>query len=260
MHSLRAHGSVSSFICDLIRGRSAFKAKPNAAHYALAWLSLPENRLAVAPQSTSFHIITQNVDGLSLKAAHASSDPESALSNIIEMHGAIADIICTKCGHRETNTSSPICAALAGTEAQLLQPDKDEKKIPVEDLPRCKQPECGGLLRPAVVWFGEEIDQLPAIEELVEAADMCLVIGTSSTVSNIFDSGCCAQLRLTICLLDVSEVHPAAGFAFEVQDNGGQVAVFNLDRSDGDDEADFLFLGPCEETLPKILGSPTVQL
>jgi len=32
------------------------------------------------------------------------------------------------------------------------------------------------------------------------------------------------------------------------------VAVFNLERSKGDDQADFLFLGPCEDILPKALG------
>ena len=50
------------------------------------------------------------------------------------------------------------------------------------------------------------------------------------------------------------QVYPAAGVADIVRDAGGTVAVFNLDRSQGDDEADFLFLGPCEETLPIALG------
>ena len=47
---------------------------------------------------------------------------------------------------------------------------------------------------------------------------------------------------------------PAAGYADEVMNNGGKVAVFNLDRSNGDDDADFLFLGPAEEKLPEALG------
>lgn len=164
---------------------SAFKAKPNAAHHALAWLSIPENRLAVAPESTSFHIITQNVDGLSLKAAQTSADPSTALSSIIEMHGAIADTICTSCKHRESNTNSPICEALRGTEAKLFKPDESEDKIPAKDLPRCERPGCSGLLRPGVVWFGEAIDKLPEIGDIVDAADMCLVVGTSSTVSEV---------------------------------------------------------------------------
>jgi NAD-dependent deacetylase sirtuin 5 len=44
-----------------------------------------------------------------------------------------------------------------------------------------------------------------------------------------------------------------------VQVNGGRVAVFNLDRSQGDEYADFLFLGPCEETLPSALGGLTTS-
>ena len=39
-----------------------------------------------------------------------------------------------------------------------------------------------------------------------------------------------------------------------MKQNGGKVAVFNLDRSNGDDDADFLFIGPCEEPLPEALG------
>lgn len=57
--------------------------------------------------------------------------------------------------------------------------------------------------------------------------------------------------------LDISfswQVFPAAGYAEDVRDNGGKVAVFNLEPTDGDDLADFVFLGPCEELLPKALG------
>lgn len=51
---------------------------------------------------------------------------------------------------------------------------------------------------------------------------------------------------------------PAAAFAEDVQEHGGKVAVFNLARSNGDDYADFLFLGPCEETLPDALNMKTI--
>lgn len=49
-------------------------------------------------------------------------------------------------------------------------------------------------------------------------------------------------------------MYPAAQYAEMVQENGGKIAVFNLERSAGDTEADFLFLGPCEKTLPEALG------
>jgi NAD+-dependent protein deacetylase sirtuin 5 len=38
-----------------------------------------------------------------------------------------------------------------------------------------------------------------------------------------------------------------------VAEHGGKVAIFNIERSDGDEDADFLFLGPCEESLPRVL-------
>lgn len=41
-----------------------------------------------------------------------------------------------------------------------------------------------------------------------------------------------------------------------VKEAGGKVAVFNIDRSEGDEDAYYLFLGPCEETLPLALGIP----
>jgi NAD-dependent deacetylase sirtuin 5 len=50
------------------------------------------------------------------------------------------------------------------------------------------------------------------------------------------------------------QVQPAGSYAYEVESRGGKVAVFNIERSHGDTHADFLFLGPCEETLPEALG------
>ncbi|KAF8324098.1 DHS-like NAD/FAD-binding domain-containing protein [Clavulina sp. PMI_390] len=219
------------------RRESALKAKPNPAHHALAWLSVPSNRLSIAPNSASFNIITQNVDGLSLRAASSlpSADQEEALSVITQMHGNIHVTRCTECRRSRQDFSSPICEGLRGTEARFNQALGPEDEIPRERLPHCTAEGCGGMLRPGVVWFGESIPKLKDIEKLVAQADLCLVIGTSSTVQ------------------------PAASFAGDVQENGGTVAVFNLDRSEGDDEADFLFLGPCEETLPRIIGTKSTS-
>jgi NAD+-dependent protein deacetylase sirtuin 5 len=49
-------------------------------------------------------------------------------------------------------------------------------------------------------------------------------------------------------------VYPAASYMYEVKERGGKVAIFNVERSEGDAIADFLFLGPCEETIPVALG------
>ncbi|TFY72493.1 hypothetical protein EVG20_g497 [Dentipellis fragilis] len=238
------------------RREKALAAKPNAAHESLALLSIPEIRRQVAPNST-FTLITQNVDGLSIVALH---DVESQLkgqqtvpsstseqqSRLIEMHGRLFDVVCTSktCGHREHNRTSPICPALAGTE-NSVEAGAIEVNIPEAQLPRCSK--CGALARPGVVWFGEPLQQPDEIEELVDKADLCLVVGTSSTVRAFrhFKPGCCVLIEW--------KVHPAALYAGDVHDNGGKVAVFNLERTPGDEEADFLFLGPCEQILPQVL-------
>ncbi|KAL6301965.1 DHS-like NAD/FAD-binding domain-containing protein [Sparassis latifolia] len=214
-----------------MRREKALKAQPNAAHLALATLALPERLRVIAPHAT-FTLITQNVDGLSARALEdvckvEGITPESSLkaSSLFEMHGHLFETICTVCDDRMANHDSPICPALAGTELIMEQHAK-EPEIPMDDLPRCQKPGCGGLLRPGVVWFGEVPHHLQEIEQVIDTADLGLVVGTSSTV------------------------YPAAQYAWEIKARGGKVAVFNIARSDGDNDADFLFLGPCEERLP----------
>ena len=54
----------------------------------------------------------------------------------------------------------------------------------MSDLPRCQVGNCGGLLRPNVVLFGEDLDEevMDAAHEELENCDLCLVVGTSSVV------------------------------------------------------------------------------
>ncbi|PPQ77691.1 hypothetical protein CVT25_011126 [Psilocybe cyanescens] len=220
------------------RREAALRAEPNNAHRALSAFSLPLIRNQIAPSST-FALITQNVDGLSVRSdnkilasypdASEQQQDEQGRPRLIEMHGRLFDVLCTNedCGHIEFNTKSPICEALSGTEA-LVEKNTLDPDIDVKDLPRCSK--CGSLARPGVVWFGEKPHHMDLIDELVDKADLCIVVGTSSTV------------------------FPAAGYAYAVQSQGGKVAVFNLERSQGDRDADYLFLGPCEETLLKALS------
>ena len=92
--------------------------EPNPAHYVLVDM---EN------QTEQFTLITQNIDGLHHKAGS---------QNVLEIHGNIWKVQCTKC--------------------QCLSHNSE---VPIQILPTCHQ--CGGLLRPKVVWFGET---LPAKE------------------------------------------------------------------------------------------------
>ncbi|KAJ7591313.1 NAD-dependent protein deacylase [Mycena floridula] len=207
------------------------KAEPNAAHMALASFSLPSHRDKVAPNST-FTLITQNVDGLSQRALNdvitepADERADTEQPRMLEMHGRLFDVKCTSCGHVEFDLTSPICEGLRGTDL-LVEQSVLDPEISESALPRCKN--CGSLARPGVVWFGEMPDYLELIDRLVDKADLCIVVGTSS------------------------EVYPAAGYARAVKENGGKVAVFNMERTKGDKNADFLFLGPCEELLVEAL-------
>ena len=103
----------------------------------------------------------------------------------------------------------------------------------MDQLPKCSK--CGGLLRPAVIWFGENLDSnvmRKATAEL-EKCDICLVIGTSSVV------------------------YPAAMFAPQVARRGVPVAEFNLECTPNTDsfvEKGFYFEGPCGQTLPAALA------
>lgn len=177
----------------------ALEAKPNAAHRVLAKMSVRNFLKKVAPTVESFYLVTQNVDRLSpdaLKAlldqvtSESQTDPINPPHNmvfpnsVIEMHGKIFDVKCTQCNNCIEDRSNPLCAALgAADEAFKNYHDAGSKdiNIRVEDLPRCSV--CKALARPGVVWFGEVPHHLNEIEyPIVHNADMCLVVGTSSTV------------------------------------------------------------------------------
>ena len=80
------------------------------------------------------------------------------------------------------NHDSPICEALSGYGAP--DPDASEARVAESDLPTCQVENCGGLLRPHVVWFGESLDEtvMRAANEELKDCDLCLVVGTSSIV------------------------------------------------------------------------------
>ncbi|MGC8973091.1 MAG: NAD-dependent protein deacetylase [Thermoproteus sp.] len=141
-------------------------------------------------------VITQNVDGLHKRAGSR---------RVVELHGNIWRARCTSCG-RELPIERPV----------------DE--IP----PRC--PHCGGLLRPAVVWFGEPLPR-DAWEEalsLASSADFMLVVGTSGVV------------------------YPAAYIPRIAKRNGAVVAVVDPGETALDDIADFKIRGRAAEVLPRL--------
>lgn len=119
------------------------KALPNPGHFALA---------EMARRSSSFALITQNVDDLHERAGSR---------NVIHLHGNIARFHCNRCGRVHS---------LQAEDRSASQP------------PRCAA--CGGYVRPSVVWFGEGLpeDALVGAVDAVTACDLLLVVGTSGLV------------------------------------------------------------------------------
>lgn len=219
--------------------------EPNRAHYALSLLCVPSCLATVAPSAT-FTLITQNIDELSTRAlertiAGLRSSKVDTLATpasgprMFEMHGRVLDTLCTGCGDLEHSDSSPLCQALVSSDLHGLG-----REVTLDDLPHCAH--CGALLHPGVVWF-EELPRHSREIWVVDAADLCLVIGTSSIVDllSLMFSGSSAE--------PFSQVQPAVAYIHEVADHGGKVAVFNTGHTDGDEERDFL--GPCEEIFPE---------
>ncbi|XP_045407769.1 NAD-dependent protein deacylase sirtuin-5, mitochondrial isoform X2 [Lemur catta] len=190
--------------------------EPNAGHLAIA-----ECEARLSRQGRRVMVITQNIDELHQKAG---------TKNLLEIHGSLFKTRCTSCGIVAENYRSPICPALSGKGAP--EPETKDASIPVEKLPRCEEAGCGGLLRPHVVWFGENLD--PAILEEVDRelalCDLCLVVGTSSVV------------------------YPAAMFAPQVSARGVPVAEFNTETTPATNRFRFHFQGPCGTTLPEALA------
>jgi NAD-dependent deacetylase len=97
-----------------------------------------------------FLLVTQNVDGLHARAGS---------TRLVELHGNIFRARCTRCGAFRHDLS-----------------------VPLEEVPPTCQ--CGSLLRPDVVWFGEALPP-SALEQAFEASrscDLMLVVGTSAVV------------------------------------------------------------------------------
>ena len=154
--------------------------RPNAGHRALARL---EEGGAVCG------IITQNVDGLH----HAAGS-----RRVIELHGSLASVCCLACDRRTTrdevqqrllelNPAWAVRIRRLEREGGVEEAPDGDAELPLQALDRFRVPECtacGGMLKPDVVLFGENVP--PArVEEawaLFGQAEVLLVVGSSLTV------------------------------------------------------------------------------
>ena len=154
--------------------------------------------LVVLARRTQFSLITQNVDGYHQQAGS---------TDVIEFHGSIWMLRCTVCDHAA-----------------------EDHRVPLPIPPRC--PECGELLRPGVVWFGEGIPPT-AHEAAMQAA---------------------ANSRVFLVIGTAGAVYPAAGLVDVARSHGAFVAEFNLEPSGITDRADLFVPGNAAETIPLLVG------
>lgn len=148
------------------------QAAPNPGHTALA--ELEQGGYLGA-------LVTQNVDGLHQRAGSR---------RLIELHGNIHGVVCLDCGARHGRAQiqhrlvqdNP---GLAGASARPL-PDGDAELEPAAlehfRVPDCLQ--CGGVLQPDVVFFGDNIPPQRSADalQLMHEADALLVVGSSLMV------------------------------------------------------------------------------
>jgi NAD-dependent SIR2 family protein deacetylase len=152
------------------------RAQPTAAHRALAML---EQRGSVQ------RLITQNVDGLHQAAGSR---------NVIDLHGRLNLVRCMQCGHmlpraelqQQLLTGNPSCMALEARAAPDGDVDTEDRDTSTFVVPDCA--DCGGILKPDVVFFGEPVprDRVERAFEAVAQADALLVVGSSLMVYSGF--------------------------------------------------------------------------
>ncbi|KAJ4296218.1 hypothetical protein N0V90_006263 [Kalmusia sp. IMI 367209] len=213
-------------------------ALPNPAHYALAEL---------ATRKPGLLSVNQNVDKLCQRAGHP-------LNQILDFHGSLFRVKCSNeaCDYEEEN-HIPIMPKLplSGVPNFLDSADSSAavSESSIEDLPYC--PKCKvNLLRPAVVWFGENIPEERAnrVDKWLRGSDTEAHAEESSTVES-------SKVDLMLVIGTSAMVYPAAGYITRARKQGARVAFFNMEvRNAGvarPEPDDWVFLGDAAELVPQ---------
>lgn len=168
------------------------EAEPNPAHVALA--DLEARGILKA-------IITQNIDNLHQRAGS---------QRVLELHGHMRKATCIRC-YQEVAVDPMI-----------------EHFLEDSRVPKC---ECGGVLKPNVILFGEQLP-IRVLNQATEEAGRCdlmLVAGSSLTVT------------------------PAADLPFLALRNGATGIIVNFQPTDFDQAAEVVLHGDVTEVLPAIV-------
>jgi NAD-dependent deacetylase len=142
-------------------------------------------------------VLTQNIDGLHQR---------SGSTNVLELHGSIIRIKCTACNFSDNIT-------------------EDFDLLP----PKC---ECGNMLRPDVVWFGEALPQEVWKNAIKEAStcDVMIIAGTSLVVS------------------------PANSLPIYAKQNGATLIEVNPEKTVMSNDMDLSIQATSANALPKIFS------
>ena len=196
-------------------------ARPNAAHMLLArW-----ERCGAVPG-----VITQNVDLLHLKAGSR---------RLVDLHGTYAVVTCLDCGlrqsrwalHEQLDRLNPGFAERVATRGAIeVAPDADAVLTDTADFRMVDCPRCGGVLKPDIVYFGENVPahRVQEANALVDGSDLVVVVGSSLTVRSGYR------------------------FVQRAVTTGTPVAVINRGRTRAHDEATLTIDGDCIEVLTRV--------
>ena len=202
------------------------RAEPNAGHRAVA---------ALEEAGVLRGVITQNVDGLHRAAGSRA---------VIDLHGRIADVVCLSCRRigpraalQERLTAlNPGFVEAAGPAVEAA-PDGDAMLESVAGFRLAACPACGGVLKPDVVFFGENVPRervaraYALVDGLADAEGALLVAGSSLTVMS--------GLR----------------FVRRAHQLGVPVVIVNRGTTRGDDLADVRVDAGCSEALTSLVGA-----
>ncbi|MFC5665478.1 NAD-dependent deacetylase [Kitasatospora misakiensis] len=173
----------------------ALAAEPNAGHRAL--VALERSGLPV-------RVLTQNVDGLHQRAGQTPR-------KVLELHGTAREVQCVDC--RATGPTTQVLERVAAGE-----PD-----------PACR--DCGGILRPRTVMFGEQLDPevLRQADAISKACELFIAVGTSL------------------------QVFPVAALPYEAVSGGARLIVVNGEPTPLDEAAEEVVREPISTALPALV-------
>jgi NAD-dependent SIR2 family protein deacetylase len=194
-------------------------AAPGAAHHALA---------AWERSGTLAQLVTQNVDGLHQRAGSRA---------VIDLHGRLDVVVCLGCGQRTSRAAVQATMAASNpswvaTTVAAPDGDADIAAAAVErfEAPRCDA--CAGLLKPDVVFFGENVpgERYEDAREALARAEALLVAGSSLMVYSGFR------------------------FVRQAHEAGLPIAIVNRGLTRGDEFADLKVEGDVGTLLTQVIG------